>query len=162
MVQHLGPVMMQGVPRATVINPKLKFGLLMVSFARVCVLISCVLVAIFGSFTLGVSLVLLYQSYFFANFHKAVWSQYGLYLQSKGLNEIQWEVAHLLTSIIMVCDSFRPSVRSCVTTSPVYYIHFSQYAHTMGSGRPQWAAGEFLIPLFFSLKTKDSLKNYVK
>ncbi len=24
----------------------------------------------------------------------------------------------------------------------VYYLHFSQYAHPMGSGRPQWAAGE--------------------
>ncbi len=27
----------------------------------------------------------------------------------------------------------------------VYYIHFSQCAHPMGSGRPQWAAGEYLI-----------------
>ncbi len=25
----------------------------------------------------------------------------------------------------------------------VYYLHFGQYAHPMGSGRPQWAAGEF-------------------
>ncbi len=26
----------------------------------------------------------------------------------------------------------------------VYYIHLSQYAHPMGSGRPQWAAGEYV------------------
>ncbi len=29
----------------------------------------------------------------------------------------------------------------------VYYMHFSQYAHPMGSGRPQLAAGEYLIIL---------------
>ncbi len=26
-----------------------------------------------------------------------------------------------------------------------YYMHLSQYAHPMGSGRPQWAAGEYHI-----------------
>ncbi len=27
---------------------------------------------------------------------------------------------------------------------PPYYIHFGQYTHPMGSGRPPWAAGELL------------------
>ena len=27
----------------------------------------------------------------------------------------------------------------------VYYIQFSQYTHPMGSGRPPWAAGEYVM-----------------
>ncbi len=76
----------------------------------------------------------------------------------------------------MVCDS----VRSSVTTSPaaanrptdrifcpkneasrdsamrgvplhVYYIHVSQYAHPMGSGRLQWTAGENMYTMHEAL-----------
>ncbi len=31
----------------------------------------------------------------------------------------------------------------------VYYIHFRQYIHPIGSDRPPWAAGEFSITHLF-------------
>ena len=49
----------------------------------------------------------------------------------------------------MVCDSFLPSVTTSLAAAnrPMDlifdYLHFSQYAHPMGSGRPQWADGEY-------------------
>ncbi len=44
----------------------------------------------------------------------------------------------------MVGDSFRVSVRVSIHNH-LYYIQFGQYTHPMGSVRPPWAAGEFLM-----------------
>ncbi len=42
----------------------------------------------------------------------------------------------------------------------VYYIHFSQYTHPMGSGRPPLAAGEFEYFLQLLVESKFSLLEY--
>ena len=41
----------------------------------------------------------------------------------------------------------------------VYYIQFGQYTHPMGSGRPPWAAGEFIILQQNTIKRSPIHKN---
>ncbi len=40
----------------------------------------------------------------------------------------------------------------------IYYIHFGQYTHPMGSGRPPWAAGESYIS--YSPFREENLRIY--
>ena len=54
-----------------------------------------------------------------------------------------WQVATVAGKVPNLEKVPGGSIARCVPLY-VYYIQFGQYTHPMGSGRPPWAAGEYI------------------